>query len=309
MRAEKNRNVDTARDLLVAGVAAILKGAAAMPILLSRRQQLIAGLSVATVLVVLYAGAEVPRAQTAPLPTYGPPAASMQPYQSHVFRTFQLNVSAFVPLAQLQSILPSGFNAIATGPDIAQVGIGLIFHQRTERLGAVDGPLSALVVTAVARNLARARNETLLLANEQNDPVSVTNTNALFGEGTTRLADVTARIDEKNGLLYFKFDAKDNDIGLKLKIQAIASAAGMTRVNQDPAAVPFRAVNGTTAANAFFGTNRYDNVTAMITDDNFKLDVPNDTLGLPGGNLRIVSVGSTIAIHRWRENFFKLEDE
>ena len=120
---------------------------------------------------------------------------------------------------------------------------------------------------------------------------------------------MTTRIDEKKGVLHFKFDAKDNDIGLKLKLQAIASAAGMTSVSQDPAAVPFRAVNGTTAENAFLGTNRYDNVAVTITDDNFSLEVPNDTLGLPGGDLTIVSVGPTITVQRWRENFYKLEGE
>jgi hypothetical protein len=275
----------------------------------SRGWRLVAALPFATVLMLLCAGVEVPRAETALVPTYGPPATSMQGYQSHVFRTFQVNVTVLVSLSQLQGILPGDFNAIAAAPEIAQVGIGLIFHQRSERGGGVDGPVSALVVTTVARNVVRARNETLLLANEQNDPVSVANTNALFGEGTTRLAGVTTRVDEKNGLLYFKFDAKDNDIGLKLKIQAIASAAGMTRVNQDPAAVPFRAVNGTTAASAFFGTNRYDNKAVTITDQNFNLDVPNDTFGLPGGNLTIVSVGSTMTVQRWRENFFKLESE
>jgi len=262
-----------------------------MPSRLSRRQRLIAGLLSTTVLVVLCAGAGGLRAQTAPLPTYGPPAASMQGYQAHAIRTFQVNAPAFVSVAQLQAILPSGFNAIASGPGVAQLGISLIFQQRTERAGGVDGPTSALVVTAVVRNVVRARNETILLANEQSDPISVTNTNALFGQGTTRLAEVTTRIDERNGLLYFKFDAKDYDIGLKVKLQAIAPGAGMTRVNQDPAVSPFRAVNGTTAANAFFGTNRFDILTLTITDDNFNLDVPNDTLRLPGGDLAIVSVG------------------
>jgi hypothetical protein len=233
----------------------------------------------------------------------------MQGYQAHVFRTFQVNVLAFVSLAQLQAILPSGFDAIASGPGLSQLGIGLIFQQRTERGGGVDGPISALVVTSVVRNVARARNETVLLANEQNDPISVANTNALFGEGTTRFADVAVRVDERNGLLYFKFDARDNAIGLKLKLHTVAPGVGMTRVNQDPAAAPFRALNGTTAAKAFFGTNRFDTATVTITDGNFSLDIPSDTLRLPGGDLTIVSVGSAFTVQRWRENFFKLEDE
>ena len=70
-----------------------------MPTRLSCRRWLSAGSLFGIVLVVLCAGATVLRAQTAALPTYGPPAAPMQGYESHVFRTFQVNVSVFVPLA------------------------------------------------------------------------------------------------------------------------------------------------------------------------------------------------------------------
>jgi hypothetical protein len=141
-------------------------------------------------------------AQTTSIPTYGPPTSPiMQGYEAHVFRTFQLGVSAFVPLVQLQSILPAGFTALAnpTGSDTAQVGMAFIFYQRSERGGGVDGPASALAVTALVRNSLLARNETVLLANEQNNPASVANANAIFGEGTTRLADVETLIEEKGG--------------------------------------------------------------------------------------------------------------
>jgi hypothetical protein len=100
----------------------------------------------------------------------------MQGYEAHVFRTFQLSVSVVVPLAQLQSILPAGFIALANpaGSDTAQVGMSLIFYQRSERAATeADGPASVLAVTALVRNSLLSRNETVLLANEQNNPTKL----------------------------------------------------------------------------------------------------------------------------------------
>jgi hypothetical protein len=233
----------------------------------------------------------------------------MQGYEAHVFRSFQLGVSAFVPLVQLQNILPAGFTAIANpaGSGTAQVSFAAIFYQRSERAAGVDGPASVLVVTAVVRNSVLARNESVLLVNEQNDSTSVANANALFGNGTTRLADVEALIQKKGDSIRFRFEAADKDLGLRLKLQAMFPPVASAVVAQDPVPTPFRALNGTAAGNSFLSSTRYDVTTTTITEDNFLLDVPQDTLRLPGGDLTIVGVGPTVSLQRWRDNYFKLD--
>lgn len=245
------------------------------------------------------------------LPTYGPPTSPLvQGYQAHAFRTFQLNVPVFVPLGELQSILPPGFNAIASpsGSSTAQVSLGLIYHQRTERVGSVDGPASSLAVTATVRNAVLGRNETVLLANEQSNPTSVANANEVFGEGTTRLAEVETEIEEQSGQLQLKFEVTDEDIGLKLNVRARVDANNMTRVVQDPNSTIFRAVNGRTAANSFIQTIRYDNVSVPVSEGNPRVEAPGrgDTLRLPGGALSILNLGTAMTFQRWRENFTKL---
>jgi hypothetical protein len=234
----------------------------------------------------------------------------MQGYEAHVFRTFQLNVPVIVPLAELQSILPTGFTALASpsGSSTAQITLGFVYHQRSERVGSVDGPSSVLAVTALVHNDALDRNETVLLANEQSDSTSVANANALFGEGTTRLAQVEAEIVEQDDLLDLNFDVTDEDLGLKLKVRATASAVNMTRVGQDPILTPFRAVNGTIAANSFFGANRYDNKSVPITSSNPRIEVPGMRLRLPGGDVSILNLGTAMTFQRWRDNYFKLEN-
>lgn len=253
-------------------------------------------------------GASVALAQTAPLPTYGAPTSPlMQGYEAHVFRTFQLNVPVFVPLAELQNTLPPNFSAVAnpSGSATAAITIAFIFHQRSERVGSVDGPADGLVVTAVVHNDLLQRNETVLLVNEQSDATSVANANTLFGEGTTRLAQVETEIEEQNGVLNLKFDATDDDLRLRVKVQATVSAVSMTRVGQDPLLTPFRAVNGHIAGNAFLGANRYDTGSAPVTPSNPGLEMPG-SLRLPGGDISIVSLGSSISLNRWRDNYFKL---
>ena len=101
--------------------------------------------------------------------------------------------------------------------------------------------------------------------------------------------------------------------GVRTVIEKSASVVRSRRLDCPPPALATRTSTGphcfSTAANAFFGTNRFDILTLTITDDNFNLDVPNDTLRLPGGDLAIVSVGPTFTVQRWRENFYKLEGE
>jgi hypothetical protein len=110
-------------------------------------------------------------------------------------------------------------------------------------------------------------------------------------------------------MLRFRFEASDQDLRLRLKVQAIVPSIPPNTVSQDPVATPFRALNGIVAGNSFVGANRYDLTTVTITGDNFRIDVPHDVLRLPGGDLAIAGWGSTMSVHRWRDNYFKLDGQ
>jgi hypothetical protein len=258
-------------------------------------------------------------AQTSSLPTYDydastpgtqPPTSPLvQGYESRVFRTLALGVPVFVPLPELQAILPEGFTAIAnpSGSTTALITLGLTYHQRGERIGGRDGPVSTVNVTAAVFNSLLQRNETVILANEQNEPVSVTNVNALQGEGASRLARVDTEIEENDGLVYVRFDVRDKDLGLRLRVQAVGPAVIGTRVVADPSSLPVRAVSGRTARNSMRVTTQYDNNAVEITRHNLRVHAPARTLRLPGGDLTIVQMGATMTFQRWREQFLKLE--
>ena len=62
-----------------------------------------------------------------------------------------------------------------------------------------------------------------------------------------------AESEEQNDLFDVKFDVTDEGLGLKVQVRVTVTAVNMTRVTQDPFSVPFRAVNGTIAANSFGG--------------------------------------------------------
>jgi len=257
--------------------------------------------------------------QAGPPPTYDynpqtpgiqqPASGLIQGYESRVFRTFQLSVPVFVPLAELEAILPNGFVAVANpaGSNTASIMVSFVYHQRSERTAGVVGPASTLVVTGSAYNSFLQRNETMLLANEQNEPTSVESANQLFGEATARLAQVDANVDERSGLLFFRFDVNDDFLRLRLRVRAVGPAANVTRVIQDPVSTPLRALSGRLAMRSVWAANQFDNTVVAISEDNPHVQAPGHRLRLLGGDLTMVALGTTMTIQRWRETFFKLE--
>jgi hypothetical protein len=259
--------------------------------------------------------------QAGPPPTYDynpqtpgiqqPASPLIQGYELRIFRTFVLNVPVFVPLGELQAILPNGFVAVANpaGSNTASILVSFVYHQRTERTGGVFGPSTLFVVTGSAFNSFLQRNETMLLANEQSDPTSVEKANEFFGEGTSRLAQIEANVDESSGLLSFRFDVNDDFLNLRLKLRAVGPAANVTRVIQDPVSTPLRALSGRLAMRSSWPANQFDNTVVTISEDNPRVQAPGHRLRLPGGDLTMVALGTTMTIQRWRESFFKAEPE
>jgi hypothetical protein len=215
----------------------------------------------------------------------------------------------YVPLADLQAVLPAGFTAIASpsGSNTALLSIVLVFDQLAERSGRIDGPSSILAVLATARNASLARNEQLMLANEQNDANGVASANDLFGKETTRLAKVETTIEDTDGVIELKFDVSDEGLGLRLRVRAAILNAPGTAIISDPLVTPIRAVNGSTAEKSFFQSTRFTVVSAPITSDNLHVHIPGHTLRLAGGNVKALQLGTTLTLYRWRENFTKLE--
>src|SRR5262245_6148380 len=229
-----------------------------------------------------------------------PRSPRVEGYDQRVFRTFQLSVPVFVPMSQLQDILPQGFTAIANpaGSATAQIGLGMTFHQRSERQRGerptIDGPESTLAVTTTVRNDLLGRTETLILANEKSDAAAVASSNEILGDDTARLAVVETEISERNGMLQLRFEITDHDIGLSLRVRAEGPATLGTRTIQDPIATPLRSVSGRTASRAFWAAAQFDSSVVTVTTDNLRIHAPAHTLRLAGGHLEMVQVATTM---------------
>jgi len=87
--------------------------------------------------------------------------------EAHHLWTLRLNFNVFVPLAELQAILPAGFTATETahGSGLAAVFLYFNLQERIERVGlGTFGPGSSLSVGCLAGNMALNRLENLYLA-------------------------------------------------------------------------------------------------------------------------------------------------
>jgi hypothetical protein len=228
----------------------------------------------------------------APPPTYDYNAATpgVQPPTSplvanpatHQLRTHQLAVPVLVPLAEVQAVLPSGFNAVesAPGSGTATVTLVFIYQQRFERIGnGTFGPAWGLQVslTALNTNVEPDRLEAILPALELSDAAVVDATNAAFGPGSSRLAETKVDIKEEGGRLRFRFHVVDKAIGLNVKVSAEGPAAIVTRGRFDPAPVPSRTVDNGRAPNPpSRNAAQFDSSAVPTSDADLDLDVAGD---------------------------------
>ena len=173
-----------------------------------------------------------------------------------------------------------------------------------------------------AFNTALNRPEGLLLAIEFSDESQVNCFNAVFGPGSSRVANVETEIREKRGQLQMKFDVRDPEIGLRVQVQADGPAAIVDRGRADPAG-PLRSVNGgISASSAFTAGQQFDFLLVPRTPDNLTLKVGyrhqrwddrgngdngddekvdrngRGRLRLPGGSLQIMGVGAAFNFQR-----------
>lgn len=236
---------------------------------------------------------------------------------ARLLSTLRLAFPVTVPLAQLQAILPAGYvatEAAPAGSGLASLSLQFRFQERFERIGVgTFGPTSGLVVSHIARNAALNRSELLFLTAEDSTASAADAFNAVFGPGSSRLAEVETEIEEKSGMLEVKFGVKDAPIGLEVNVQAQGPAAIDTRGHGDPAGAPARGLNNGASANAsYWFAFMNDFRPVPITSSNFSLRIGpgrygDGVLGLPGGAVDVVGVGPNFAFLRWHDNHYQFE--
>jgi hypothetical protein len=230
-----------------------------------------------------------------------------------------LAFTVFVPLTELQAILPPGFAATPAlppvSPDLAALGFQYAFHHQCEHATAgVSAPAAGLSVYHFARNTLLNRIESVALAVEQSDGSFINCQQALLGPNGSRVADVEAEATQKHGQLRLKFDVEDEDIGLWIRVRAEGPSALVARGNHaDPVVVSSRTLDGGLLANpAQRWSVMSDQLFIPATATNFRLEVggrkkiPEGLLGLPGGAVTVVSVDPTFRFNRF-ENFYQPE--
>jgi hypothetical protein len=229
---------------------------------------------------------------------------------ARIMETLALSVFATVPQAELQAVLPGGFIATESpaGSGLAVITLRFRFQERIEQLGGgTFGPASGLVVFHIARNAALNRPELLILAAEFSDASLVNGWRAVFGPGSSRLADVEVEIKEKGEQLQLKFDVEDEAIGLSVKVQAEGPAAITRRTHSDPFDLPLRPLNDGIFANPAHRSSNMGDV--QIVEANLELHAAGGQLRLPGGVLTIAGLAPNVAFVRAFESLFRPESQ
>jgi hypothetical protein len=254
---------------------------------------------------------------TATAGTQPPTSPRLANPNARLLSTLRLAFPVLVPLEQLQAILPAGYvatEAAPAGSGLASIALQFRFQERLERVGiGTFGPTSGLVASHVARNTALNRLELLILAAEDSTTSAADAFNAVFGPGSSRVANVKAEIEETAGTLEVKFDVEDESIGLDINVKAKGPAAIDARGHGDPAGAPIRGLNNGVSANAayWFGfMNDFRSVPITSTNFSFRMGpgrYDDGVLGLPGGAVDVVGVGPNFTFLRWHDNHYQLE--
>lgn len=252
-----------------------------------------------------FAGAQV--SVGAPPPTYDynpsepgtqPPSVLGGPYTARELVTQSVRVGVFVPLSELQALLPPGFlaRAVPAGSDTAVVFLNFFFQTRMDRPGVGAGfgnfgPYSSLQIQTSVVNPENVVEGFFWLANLVSTPDVVPLQNSIFGPGSSRAATLRFEVEEKKGVLRMKAGVKDKELALDLSVVAESPTAAFANrfggnnlsrsrfQNQDnPAMANSQALFVVQGDNA--GNQPADNVEISTTE-----------LRLPGGNLHVVAVG------------------
>ncbi|BDC52535.1 hypothetical protein F183_A48500 [Bryobacterales bacterium F-183] len=245
--------------------------------------------------------------------TQGPKAAQVAGYTYRSVRSFQMAVPVFVPLKELQAVLPPGYTPVASpaGSDTATITLNFFLDQRFQPDASSPttfGPTSAVLITTTVlnSNLATPRQEIVFPGFEAS--ADVDQLNAAFGPGSVRMAKVTAGVTDRRGVKTFKFRIEDKDLGFEMIAQAEIPGNIPNRVVSDPVGLAFRTFNGMTPNKAFWAASQSDAITVPATDTKILLHSPGDRIVFPTGSVSIVRLGATITFNRNLEFILKFEE-
>jgi len=245
-----------------------------------------------------------------PPPSYGTTYLTGGPvdsFEMRRFRDWQMTITVAVPTPEVMAVLPDRYTLSNPGAPNTGIAIAFVLHERLELLTPIEGfqpgsykPVDEVLVIVSAMNPAGVA-EFVVLENLRSTPEGVAVTNAVFGAGSARLADmmrmeITA---EPDGQTYrFKADVVAGP--LQIGADATFSPAAMTSLRQRLTPV-FRYVDKTTSGSTGNRGARagagLDTVMINLANVNFK----RDRIRLSQGTLTVVGPPTVARVDRWQE--------
>ena len=254
--------------------------------------------------------------QGLPPPTFGTAYTTggvLDYFEMRRFRDWQLNVTVLVPTAELQAVLPNGYEVVNPTAPSQSVTIAFVLQERVELVTTVEGhspgtfgPVSEVLVVASGRSPV-GLVESVIIDNLRSTQDGVDLTNGIFGRHSARLPDMlrVELIAEPGGdMLRFSADAVSGP--LNISAEARFSPQGMTSVRNRISSAPFRYVDSSMQPavpnRSLRAGTSVDQVLLPAASMSFK----RDRIRLPHGNLTVLSIASG-RIDRWQEFVQKLQ--
>jgi hypothetical protein len=252
----------------------------------------------------------------APPPSFGTDYTAgtpLQDFEMRRYRDWQLTVNLTVPTAELQMVLPIGYQVLNPAAASSSLAIALVFQERAQIIASLEGvapgsygPVDEVLVVAAARNPIGIV-ESVILDNLRSTQEAVNLTNTIFGAGSARLPDMLrVRMTAEPGGQTIRFIAKVVSARLKIAAEAVFSTSGMTSVRNRPSPAPFRYVDSSIEPSTVNRSLRAGTSVDQVTVPADSVTLEGDSIRLPHGTLTVLTIVSG-RIDRWQEFVQKLQ--
>lgn len=239
-----------------------------------------------------------------------PPPVLGGPFTARELFTHSLRVGVFVPLAELQALLPPGFLArpFPAGSNTAIVNLQFNLQARLERPGMGPGfgnfgPSTTLQIdTSVLNpeNVVEGFFQLVHLASDEDGAVVRT---SVFGLGSSRVAALNFEMEEEEGSLRITGAVKDKELGLDLRAEATGPSIFANRFGGNLARSRFQNQDNPAAPNG-------QALTVVLGDNAGAQPAANASLStnllrLPGGELHVIAIAGFTFV-RNLETFYRI---